>query len=262
MSNACAGRRAGDELERFLIEAVHRLRRRRAVEAAAGRRRSARSSVRRSSRRSSVRPWARLRFCTREVRRVGIAAGLERVVLGAEHVAAEVAGGQADAVDVGHADVGGHAAAARRRPRATTMAPMPGNFCSLLAPLTPMSLVVSMRWPPAKWSPVSWCSERTIENLSVMLGLLGEQLGDVEAGHARADRPPDAAVLLRGVGLHVVEVHVAGTAVEPDEDDRGVARAAGAGAIGAGLRARRGRPRLAMPATPSCRKLRRFMPSQ
>ena len=32
--------------------------------------------------------------------------------------------------------------------------------------LTPKSFVVSMRWPPAKWSPVLWCSERTIENLS------------------------------------------------------------------------------------------------
>ena len=92
----------------------------------------------------------------------------------------------------------------------------------LLTPLTPMSLVVSMRWPPAKWSPVSWCSERTIENLSVMLGLLGVKLGDVEAGHARADRLPDAAILGRGVRLHVVHVHVARAAVEPDQDDRGV----------------------------------------
>ena len=51
----------------------------------------------------------------------------------------------------------------------------------MFAPLTPMSLVVSMRWPPAKWSPVSWCSERTIENLSVTFACFGIQLGDVEA---------------------------------------------------------------------------------
>ena len=106
------------------------------------------------------------------------------------------------------------------------MAPMPGNLRLLLAPLTPMSLVVSMRWPPAKWSPVSWCSERTIENLSVTLACLREQLGDVEAGHVRADRLPDAAILGRGVRLHVVQVHVAGPAVEPDQDDGGVLGAA------------------------------------
>jgi hypothetical protein len=54
-----------------------------------------------------------------------------------------------------------------------TTAPMPGNFCSALAPETPMSFVVIMRWPAAKWSPVSWCSERTIENLSVSRACFG-----------------------------------------------------------------------------------------
>ena len=39
--------------------------------------------------------------------------------------------------------------------------------------LTPMSLVVNIRCPPAKWSPVSWCKERTMENLSATLACLG-----------------------------------------------------------------------------------------
>src|SRR5262249_29640352 len=37
--------------------------------------------------------------------------------------------------------------------------------------------------------------------------------------HLGADRLPDAAVLLRGVRLHVVEVQVTRPAVQPDEDD-------------------------------------------
>src|SRR5207302_9673119 len=53
-------------------------------------------------------------------------------------------------------------------------------------------------------------------------GLPGEELGDVEAGHARANRLPDAAIFFRGLGLHVVEVDVAGAAVEPEEDDGGL----------------------------------------
>ena len=54
------------------------------------------------------------------------------------------------------------------------------------------------------------------------LRLLGEQLGDVEPGHPRADRLPDAGVLLRGVRLHVIKVHVPRPAVEPDQNDRRV----------------------------------------
>src|SRR5207253_2645566 len=54
-----------------------------------------------------------------------------------------------------------------------TIAPRPGNLPVLLAPLTPMSLVVSIRCPAAKWSPVLWCSDRTMENLSVTLACLG-----------------------------------------------------------------------------------------
>jgi len=50
---------------------------------------------------------------------------------------------------------------------------MPGNFCAVFAPLTPMSFVVSIRCPPAKWSPVLWCSDRTTENLSVTWACFG-----------------------------------------------------------------------------------------
>ena len=59
-------------------------------------------------------------------------------------------------------------------------------------------------------------------------GLLRIQLGDVESRNPAADRLPQAAVLGRRVRLHVVHVHVAGTAVEPDEDDGGVLRCANA----------------------------------
>src|SRR5262249_28469752 len=52
--------------------------------------------------------------------------------------------------------------------------------------------------------------------------LPGEQLGDVEARHPGSDRLPDAAVLRRGLRLHVVQVHVARPAVQPYQDDRRV----------------------------------------
>src|SRR5207302_7286788 len=55
------------------------------------------------------------------------------------------------------------------------------------------------------------------------LRLPGKQGRDVKAGYAGADRPPDAAVLLGGIGLHIIKVHVAGTAVEPEHNYRRVA---------------------------------------
>src|SRR5262249_62201241 len=54
------------------------------------------------------------------------------------------------------------------------------------------------------------------------LGLLGEKLADLDAGHVGADRLPETAVLGRCIGLEVVEIQVTGAAVEPDEDDGGV----------------------------------------
>ena len=132
----------------------------------------------------------------------------------------------------------------------------------LLAPLTPMSLVVSMRWPPAKWSPVSWCSERTIENLSVICAWLGIQLGDIEPRHAASGWLPDAAIFGRGVRLHVVHIHVARTAVQPDEDDGRVFCAVSSGRRLGLARRSCGRPRPAKPAAPTWRKLRRLSPSQ
>src|SRR5581483_5889868 len=62
------------------------------------------------------------------------------------------------------------------------------------------------------------------------LRLLREHLADPHARDVGADRPPEPAVLGRGVGLQVVEVHVARAAVEPDQDDaRVLRRVAGAG---------------------------------
>ena len=144
-----------------------------------------------------------------------------------------------------------------------TMAPMPGKRCMLLAPLTPMSLVVSMRWPPAKWSPVSWCSERTIEKRLVMRACLGKssvtskpgtrvrigfQMPRYSAGASGFmsymsmwPGPPSSQI-------RMTEVFV--TLLVPKLDCS---------------RARMaicGKPRPAKPATPSLRKLRRFMPSQ
>ena len=49
-------------------------------------------------------------------------------------------------------------------------------------------------------------------------GLLGKKLADLHAGDVRPDRPPDATVFGRRVGLEIVEIHVARTAIEPEED--------------------------------------------
>ncbi len=66
------------------------------------------------------------------------------------------------------------------------------------------------------------------------LRLQREQFGHLEARHVGADRVPDAAIFRRGERLHVVRVHVARTAVQPQQDHRRVllARAAGAGFLG------------------------------
>src|SRR5262249_36524671 len=50
------------------------------------------------------------------------------------------------------------------------------------------------------------------------LGLSGKQRRDVEAGHARANRSPDATIFLGGIRLHVIEIYMAGAAVEPEHD--------------------------------------------
>src|SRR5207253_111719 len=131
----------------------------------------------------------------------------------------------------------------------------PAHRCPLLAPLTPMSLAVSMRWPPAKWSPVLWCSERTTENLSVTRACrgnsslmskpgtrvrIGRQMPRYSAGASgfRSYRsmwlgPPSSHI-------RITDVFLVGPAEAADSDF-----------------ARRscGRPTAAMPATPSWRKL-------
>ncbi len=63
------------------------------------------------------------------------------------------------------------------------------------------------------------------------LRLQGHQLADVQAGDVGVDRLELAADFDGGVRLHVVEVDVAGAAVEVDHDD-GLARRAGGGAVG------------------------------
>ncbi len=55
-------------------------------------------------------------------------------------------------------------------------------------------------------------------------GVQGQQFAHVEAGNVRADRPERAAVLRRGVRLHVVGLHVRRPTRQPDEDDGGVGR--------------------------------------
>ena len=57
----------------------------------------------------------------------------------------------------------------------------------------------------------------------VLVGQLREQrqvFADVDAGDVRVDRPEHAAVLLRGVRLHVERFHVRRPARQPDEDHR------------------------------------------
>ena len=107
-----SGPRAGNEIIGFLVEAVHRLHVAELVEMAA-------LAVEGLRQRAPIfEPFERqalgeIKVLDAKVKLAGIAAGLERVVMGAEHMPAVIAGGQADAVDGRHADVGGHAAAAR-----------------------------------------------------------------------------------------------------------------------------------------------------
>src|SRR6266511_5703306 len=49
---------------------------------------------------------------------------------------------------------------------------------------------------------------------------LRQQLGETDAGNARGDRREGTAVLHRGARLRVEQVKVAGTAAEPDQEDR------------------------------------------
>src|SRR5205085_3251125 len=50
--------------------------------------------------------------------------------------------------------------------------PIDGYLAGWSPPLAPPR-AVSIRCPAAKWSPLSWCSERTIENLSATLACSG-----------------------------------------------------------------------------------------
>ena len=95
-------------------------------------------------------------------------------------------------------------------------------------------------------------------------GVLGQQLGDLHAGHGRRDRLERPAKLGRSVGLGVVGLVLRRPAVEPDQDHRSVARPALAGRPSP---QRRARSRLASvspvaPRHPTFKKPRRLSPSQ
>ena len=152
---------------------------------------------------------------------VRVAHRLERVVLPAEVGRAEVAGPQADRHRVGHARRAPACRACGGRTPSTR-----SSRCSGTSPSCPR------RWRPPR--PVRMLV-RGAEVVAVVvveraddrelvgdLRLEGEELADLHAGDVGLDRPPDAAVLGRGLGLHVVHVHVPGPAVEPEEDDGGV----------------------------------------
>ncbi len=62
---------------------------------------------------------------------------------------------------------------ARREPiAAVAIAPTKGDFPGVSAPLAPPR-PVSIRCPPAKWSPLLWYSDRTIENRSARCACRG-----------------------------------------------------------------------------------------
>ena len=79
-------------------------------------------------------------------------------------------------------------------------------------------------------------------NLSVICGELGQDLGDLDAGHLGVDRLEGAADVVGDVLLGVPEVEVAGPALEVDHDDAlGLAPArAAAGAAATSARGRGG----------------------
>ena len=104
-------RRPADELERLLGEAVHRLLRVGRLDGARHRV-EVRSTGRGGLRAARAQAGREVQVVDLEVGGVGVAAGHERVVRGAEEVAAEVAGRQADAAGVRHGDVAGHPALA------------------------------------------------------------------------------------------------------------------------------------------------------
>ena len=218
-----ARRRAGDELVRFAAgSGPSPPCRRRCCRGRGGPCRSGRAGVRRSSSRSSVRPGRQVQVVDAEVRAFGSPPVWNGLCCDAEHVAAEIAGIQADAGGVGH---GRRSRACRgwRGPTSrVTMAPMPGNRCVVVGAAD--AHVLGRQHAMAAGEVVAGVVVQRADDRELVgdLGLLGEQLGDVEAGHAGADRLPDAAILGRGVRLQVVHVHVAGAAVEPDQDDGGV----------------------------------------
>ena len=52
--------------------------------------------------------------------------------------------------------------------------------------------------------------------------LPGKQFRDVHSRHGGLDRLPDSTVLGGCVRLEVIKVHMAGAAIQPEEDDAGV----------------------------------------
>src|SRR5438128_699407 len=113
--------------------------------------------------------------------------------MGAEHVAAEVAGRQADARSTRGADISGHAAAARadlarddRADAGKTLHVIDAADAHVLGREHAM---------PAGEMVTGVMMERADHGEQVRnASLLREKFGDVVAGHARADRPPDAAI--------------------------------------------------------------------
>ena len=132
MSNALRALLAGDQLERLLVEAVHRLERAAACRPRGGACRNAAIRLRRSLSRSSVSWFGEAEVLHLELVGVGIALGLERIVLRAQVVAAEIAGPQADAHRVGHRHVGRHARLPRAERPCVAIEPMNGILAGVV----------------------------------------------------------------------------------------------------------------------------------
>lgn len=49
-------------------------------------------------------------------------------------------------------------------------------------------------------------------------GLFGIKFGNIKAWNFRTDGFPQASIFYRGIGLHIVHIHMAGAAIEPNKN--------------------------------------------
>ncbi len=206
-----AGGRPGDEVEGFLGKAAHGLHGIIAIQtAAAGVEMPGQASA--FLKPGEGQSLGQVEILHREGRRVRIGIGLKGVVVGAEHVPAKVAGRKTDAGGGGDGDVPWHT----RPPRSQLVGGDGADARKarhVIGPADPHVLGREHAVAAGKMVPGVVVKRPDDGELVGHAGLLGKHFADIKARNARADRPPDAAVFSRGIGLEVVKVHVAGTAV-------------------------------------------------